>query len=151
MVFALLTAFAVRVAAVFVLAFHCNARSVAVIQQRVAFPDHLPEEGFRETCQSFAPFKVRFRAEAQSEARKAHGLSCGSGEHCQFRDGADGPAWPRIVHSVMSQICPPKPLQISRVDLDSLVHPWLPITKGKRCCNLLLPTPPPSGAFPTVN
>lgn len=151
MVFALLAAFAVRVAAVFVLAFHCNARSVAVIQQRVAFPDHLPEEGVREPCQSFAPFKVRFRAGAQSEARKAHGLSCGSGEHCQFRDSADGPARPHIVHSVMSQICPPKRLQISPVDLDSLVHPWLPITKGKRCCNLLLPTPPPSEAFSTVN
>lgn len=151
MVFALLAAFAVRVAAVFILAFHCNGRSVAVIQQRVAFLGHLPGQGFRETCHSSAPAKVRFRAEALNEASKARGLSCGSGERCQFRDRADGPPWPRIIRSLTSQSSPPKPLQISQVDLSSLVPPWLPITKGKRCYNLHLPTSPPSEAFPVVN
>ena len=151
MVFALLAAFAVRVAAVFVLAFHCNGRSVAVIQQKVAFLGHLPGQGFRETCHSFAPSKVRFRAEVQKKARKAPGLSCGSGEHCQLGDSADGPAWPCIIHSATSQISPSKPLHIGRGDLGSLVPPWLPITKGKRCYNLHLPPPPPSEAFPVVN
>lgn len=36
MVFALLAAFAVRVAAVFILAFHCNGRSGGVIRRRRA-------------------------------------------------------------------------------------------------------------------
>lgn len=56
MVFALLAAFAVRVAAVFVLAFHCNGRSGAVIQQRAAWRSHLP--GFKETFgQEFCSFR----------------------------------------------------------------------------------------------
>lgn len=81
-VFALLAALAVRVAAIFILAFHCKGRSGAVAQQRAAFPGRLPGQGFRETV-SFAPHEDKFGPEAQNEARRARGLSCGSGEHGQ--------------------------------------------------------------------
>lgn len=100
-----------------------------------------PRARIHRNLSGFCSLKVRFRAEAQKGASAARGLSC------QSRDRADGPPWPRIVHSVMSQpqSSPPKPLQVSADP------PWLPITEGRRCYNLHLPTSPPSEAFPGVN
>lgn len=125
MVFGLLAAFAVRVAAVFVLAFHCNERSIVVIQPP-------PQGSIWEKYDSVLLFP-RWDLE-QNEASKAPGLSCGSSEMELMGHTGDHP---------FHNISEPQTLAASY----SLVC----LLKEKRHSSPNLPTSLPAEAFAIIN